>query len=381
VIIDPTAAARRPDPERAREWLAERRVFISSAMGDTAAERQAVAAAVEAEGASPVWFEELGRDAEPEEAYLAGVDMANIYVGVLKEQYGRLLSTGFSATETEYLRARERGKRVTVYTAADAPGREGHLIRFIERVRTFVTTESYRDIADLDRRVRRRLHELSAEALSPWVKLGDYVFRADLIADHGETVTITARLSEEIAHAFEAMRDQRWGRPRLKLTYGTRVVEGEVGTVRRTVRAGGADQIEIELVRVQPPQVEVMRAGTSGLSADELVEAGMRALFLGEPLPPSVGMLDFMTDTGIDGNELQQAFAQPNEVADAIARLVVTEGLVGSGRAARIASFTLGPRVGGARRMEIEWVEPRAHTNVEPRRRRLEGDWRARQAV
>jgi hypothetical protein len=278
VIIDPTAAARRPDPERAREWLAEQRVFISSAMGDTAAERQAVATAVEAEGAQPVWFEELGRDADSEEAYLAGVDGSTIYVGILNEQYGRLLATGFSATEAEYLRARERGKRVAVYTAADAPGREGHLNRFIERVRTFVTTESYRDIADLDHRVRRRLHELAAEALSPWVKLGDSAFRADLIADHGETVTITARLNDEIAHAFEAMRDRQWGRPRLKLTYGTRIVEGDVGAVRRTVRAGGTDQIEIELARVQPPQVEVMRAGTSGLSADELVEAGMRTL-------------------------------------------------------------------------------------------------------
>lgn len=377
MIIDPTATATRPDAGRARQWLAEQRVFISSPMGDTADERQAVAAAVEDEGARPIWFEELGRDADPEEAYFAGVDMSTIYICVLNEQYGRLLPTGFSATETEYLRAREGGKRVAVFTAADAPGREGHLNRFIERVRTFVTTERYRDIADLDRRVRRRLHELAAEALSPWIKLSDYVFRADLIADHGETVTMTARLEDEIAHAFEAMRDQQWGRPRLKLTYGTRVVEGEVGAVRRTVRAGGTDQIEIELGRVQPPQFEVMRAGTSGLSADELVEAGMRALFLAEPLPPSLGMLEFMTDTGIDGDALEQAFVQPNEVAEAITRLVVTEGLVGSGRAARIASFTLGPRVDNARRVEIEWFDPRAYTNAEPARRRLEGHWRS----
>jgi hypothetical protein len=309
-----------PTPSgRANGWP-EQRIFISSAMGDTAPERQAVAAAVEAEGAQPVWFEELGRDADPEEAYLTGVDTATIYVGVLREQYGRLLAGGFSATEAEYEQAREGGKRIAVYTADEAPNREGHLNRFIERVRTFVTTESYRDIADLDRRVRRRLHELAAEALSPWVKLGDHVFRADVIADHGETVTITARLSGEIAHTFEAMRDQQWNRPRLKLTHGTRVVEGEVGTVRRTIRAGGTDELEIELVRVQPPQVDVMRAGTSGLSADELGEAGMRTLFLGEPLPPSLGMLDFMTDTGIDRDDLRQAFEQPNEVAEAITR-------------------------------------------------------------
>jgi hypothetical protein len=44
MIIDTTAAARRADPERAREWLANQRVFISSAMGDTADERRRVVA-------------------------------------------------------------------------------------------------------------------------------------------------------------------------------------------------------------------------------------------------------------------------------------------------------------------------------------------------
>jgi hypothetical protein len=33
-----------------------------------------------------------------------------------------------------------------------------------------------------------------------------------------------------------------------------------------------------------------------------------------------------MTDTGIDRDDLPQAFAQPNGVAEAITRLVVTEG-------------------------------------------------------
>jgi hypothetical protein len=83
-----------------------------------------------------------------------------------------------------------------------------------------------------------------------------------------------------------------------------------------------------------------------------------------------------MTDTDIDGDDLQLAFAQPNEVAEGIARLVVTEGLVGSGRAVRISVFALGPRVGGARRIEIEWVDPRVYTNVDPARRRIKGEWR-----
>jgi hypothetical protein len=375
--VDLSAAARRADPEAARAWLEEQRVFISSAMADTAAERDAVAAAVESEGARAVRFEELGRDAATDEAYLLGVDSSSIYLCVCNELYGTMLDTGFSLTETEYMRARERGLRVAVYVAGNAPGREGHLRRFIERVRVFVTTESYRDPDDLVRRVRRRLHELAGETLSPWVKLGDNVFRADLIDDRGDTVLVQARASEEVAHTFEAMRDGSWSRERLRLTYGTRVVDGELAAVRRTTRAGGVSALEITLESVTAAQADGMRAGTSGMSADELVEAGVKHLVLGEELPGSVrGGLEFLARPGIDEANLREAFELPNEIAEAITRLVVTEGLVGSGNAGRVVRVSVGPRVDDARRIELEWVDPRSYVNVEPARRRVEGAWR-----
>jgi hypothetical protein len=52
MIVDATAAARRADPARMHEWLAEQRVFISSAMRDTAAERRAVREVVEEMGSA-----------------------------------------------------------------------------------------------------------------------------------------------------------------------------------------------------------------------------------------------------------------------------------------------------------------------------------------
>lgn len=377
--VDLSAAARRADPDAARRWLEEQRVFISSAMADTAAERDAVAAAVEEEGARAVRFEELGRDATANEAYFVGVDSSSIYLGICNELYGTMLETGFSPTETEYMRARERGLRVAVYVAADAPAREGHLRRFIERVRVFVTTESYRDLDDLVRRVRRRLHELAAEALSPWVKLGDYVFRADLIDDRGDTVLLQARANEEIAHGFEAMRDRQWSRERLRLTYGTRVVEGELAAVRRMTRAGGVPALEITLGSVAASQAGGMRAGTSGMSPDELVEAGVKHLFLGEGLPASIaGGLEFLADTGIDDRNLREAFELPNEIAEAITRLVTTEGLVGAGNAGRVVDLSVGPRIGDARPIALEWVDPRSYVNVEPATRRAAGNWRPR---
>jgi hypothetical protein len=376
VIIDTTAAARRTDPERLREWLAAQRVFLSSAMGDTAPERRAVAEAVEAEGARAVWFEEFGRDADAEEAYLTEVDSSTVYLGILNEQYGRLNPPdGFSATEAEYLRAREGGKRVHVLVAAGALEREGHLTRFIDRVRFYTTTENYADVDDLVRRVKRRLAELSAEALSPWVKLGDFVFRADKIDEDAASVTICARVSDEIAFQLEALRDRRYGRTRLRFVHRSRVVEGEFGNVRRTTHAGGADELTIELVQVRPIPGNAMRVATSGMSADDLVDLGMRELFFGEAIPDTIAMMG-LTETGIDRADLAQAFAQPNETAEAITRLVVADGLVGAGNASRLVSVHVGSRNGNARKIAIEWEEPRAYSNVAPGRRRLEGDWR-----
>jgi len=376
VLVDSTAVARRADPDRAREWLGGQRVFISSAMGDTAAERRAVADVIEEMGARAVWFEEFGRDADAEEAYLTEVDASTIYIGILNELYGRPNPPdGDSATEMEYRRARDGGTRVNVYVAANAPRREGALSRFIERVRFFVTSENYSDAEDLARRVQRRLEELASEALSPWIKLGDFVFRADEVVDAGNTITIRARVSEDIAHQLEALRDRRHGRERVRFVSRSRVAEGEAAGVRRTTRAGGAEELAIELSNVQPPHGDGMRAGTGGYSPDELVELGVRALFLGEPIPDQMGMLGFMTDTGIGVDDLRQAFDLSNEFAEAVVRLVVSDGLIGSGNARRVISLSLGPRTGQTRRLELEWEDPQTYVNVEPVRRRVEGEW------
>jgi hypothetical protein len=323
-----------------------------------------------------VWFEEFGRDADAEEAYLTEGDASTIYVGILNEFYGRPNPPdGDSATEMEYRRVREGGKRVSVYVAANGPGREGALTRFIERVRFFVTTESYTDVADLARRVRRRVEELAAEALSPWIKLGDYVFRADEIVDAGNTITIRARASEEIAHQFQSVHDRRYGRERLRLVSRSRVADGELGGVQRTTRAGQAEELTIDLSNVRPPQGGTMRAGTGGYSPDELVELGVRALLLSEPLPERVGILGFMSDPGINLDDLRQAFDLPNEFAEAVVRLVLADGLVGNGNARRIVSLSLGPRTGQTRRLALEWEDPRTYVNVEPLRRRVDGEW------
>ena len=372
--IDLSAASRRVSADTVRDWLAEQRVFISSQMGDTPEERSAVADAIADEGAVPVWFEEFGRDASAEEAYLTEVDSCTVYVGIAGKVYGRLNPPGFAATELEYMRARERGKRVVFYVAADSSGREGHLTRFIERVQFDITTEAFSDAADVARRVRKRLHQLAAEALSPWVRLGDTIFRADVIDDAGDTVTIKARVSDPIAHDLESMRDQRYGRSRLRVVYGGRAIAGELATLRRTTRAG-TTELEIGIVRVDASGAHKTRAATTGMSADDLVERGMRSLFLGEKLPDSLGMMEFLADTGIDATELREASDSPNEIAEAITQLVITDGLVGSGRASRVVRVSVGPRTRDRRHLVVVWEAQSPYDSTKTELRTIEGVW------
>lgn len=379
LTIDLTAAARRADPERLRDWLADQRVFVSSAMADTSTERRAVAAAVEEEGARAVWFEEFGRDADAEEAYLTEVDSSTVYVGILNKIYGRQNAvTGYSATEAEYHRAREGGKRVVVFTAEDGASREGLLTHFInDRLRVFLTTENYADADDLARRIRRRLQELGAEALSPWVKLGELVFRADEIVEDATSCVISFQTNEDVAYRVGTLRDQQYGRRQLRLSYESRVIDGELTDVRRTVRSGGRSELQVTLSRLQLPGANPMRMGTTGYGAEDLTEIALRHQFLGEPIPDQIATMGLAT-TGIEDEDLSQCFALPNEVAEAVTRLVVLEGLVGGGRASRIIQFEVGPRTQGRRRLLIEWDDPIVYRDQPPNRRTISGDWIAR---
>jgi hypothetical protein len=101
LLIDRAAAAELPSAESIREWAREKRAFISSVMSELAEERRAVATSIREEGLRAVMFEEFGgRDADPQDAHLAEVEGADIFIGILGRSYGNPLKTRFSATHT-----------------------------------------------------------------------------------------------------------------------------------------------------------------------------------------------------------------------------------------------------------------------------------------
>ncbi len=61
------------------------------------------------------------------------------------------------------------------------------------------------------------------------------------------------------------------------------------------------------------------------------------------------------------------------EIIRPVLRVLVTEELVGNGRAARITEFKLGPPVAGERRLALGWADRRRYVNEEPGAHRIEG--------
>lgn len=121
-----------------------------------------------------------------------------------------------------------------------------------------------------------------------------------------------------------------------------------------------------------------MRASFNAISSDQLVEAGLRHQLFNQPLPQAIsGGFGFAAETGVDPDDLGVAFDLPNEIVEPITRLVLTEGLVGGGRSPRVLRVFVGPRLGDARRVSIEWFDGGIGSRNAPATRRvIEGDWR-----
>lgn len=102
-----------------------------------------------------------------------------------------------------------------------------------------------------------------------------------------------------------------------------------------------------------------MRSSFGGITADELVEHGLRQQLFGVPLPAALQSgFGFAAETGLDSEALQQCFWLANDIAPAVTRLVISDGLVGAGKASAFTEFLLGPRNRNVRRLLLQWQAP-----------------------
>lgn len=377
LIVDTASATRRLAPEELARWAATRTVFLSSEMRELASVRAVVADALRVAGFSVVMFEDLGgRDEDAERAYLDGVARSDVYVGIVADRYGTMLSSGRSPTHEEYLEARRRGKRISVWLQRDASNRQGNATDFAQEVQVFHTTGQFGDADDLSRRVLARLAEIAADDETPWIKIGDACLRATRVRDEGAAVTVVAEVRDAaVARMLESLRADDWGRAStVPIATASRAGEASVTSVVSEMRTASVRDIELAAeVKWGDGRGGSLEASFSGLSPDDQTEAGLRVGLLGEGLPAGVSHgFESMIDMADPLAPLAGLLLTP-AAEEAVAALLISERLLAPGKASHIDRFALGPPHLGQRHVELVYTEPRRYSNHEPGTRRIEG--------
>lgn len=357
--IDVAAAAVRLTEADLQAWAADQRVFISSVMGDLTVERSAVAEAIAQLGAHPIWFENFGgRDDDAQDAYLGEVASSSVYLGILARTYGRLLKSRLSATHEEYREAERLGLRISVWVHADEDF-QGDQRTFVDEVRLFHTTGRFTTGSDLAASVTKRLQQVAAEDLSPWLKLGDVLFRAHRVDDDGKTMIVHASVhSPRVIAILEGLRPGPWaGKRETRVTYGGRSYAVRVRTVTTRVTTARATGVEISMERASDLEKSGMAVALSingtTYSSDDIIEIGIRRALFGEPVPR--GLFSFGGEIGDPLTQMPQE-RLATEIHNSVLGLLITEALVSTGHASRVTRIRIAPAGPNGRRTVLTWV-------------------------
>jgi len=371
--IDRAAAADLPPAETVREWARDKRAFISSVMTELVDERRAVAAGVRAVGMRAVMFEEFGgRDADPEDAYLTEVEGSDIYIGILGRRYGIPLKTRFSATHTEYLHAAKHALRIAVW--ASAADREGHEQSFLDEVRTFHVVPKFHTVADLRSQVEERMNTIAAEDLAPWCKLGNIVFRSSEVEDCGDLINVTARVKDDaVARALEKARGDQWNRgAKARFTWSGRCKFVKVAGVQVTSTSAKSKMIRLELEAQDIQRDSFLDITFGKMTPADLTESGLRTVLFGERNPMADQLMGFAAEITDPFRPLRENPVS-EEIVRPLAELLLTDVLVGTGRATSIREFKLGVPIGGYRDLTLAWEIPSRYANEPSATRKIRG--------
>jgi hypothetical protein len=271
------------------------------------------------------------------------------------------------------LHAETSGLRIAVWSLR-ADDREGHEQSFLDEIRTYHVVPTFATAADLRTQVEERLKAIAAEDLAPWCKLGNIVFRATEVADHGGELEVTARIrSDEVAYAIERLRgDVRFRGDDSRFTGGGRSRHVRVTSMSTRTTAARSRMIVLRLETREEPGNSLIEMSVNGRSAAELAEIALRSVLFGERNPLADQLLGFMAEIP-DPLEALRAARVADEIARPLAELVITDALVGSGRAARVTEFRLGASVRGERRLTLAWEPARQYSSERATVRRIEG--------
>ena len=140
------------------------RVFVSSTLGELAAERRAVARAISALRLTPVMFEAGARPHPPRELYQSYLAQSDVFIGNYWQRYGQVnVGMEVSGLEEEFLLSGTEGLPRLLYVKTPAPDREPRLAELLARIGVEASYRRFSTPAELDRLVRDDLATLLSE--------------------------------------------------------------------------------------------------------------------------------------------------------------------------------------------------------------------------
>ena len=141
------------------------RIFVSSTIVESAAERAAAKAAIASTRHYPILFEDLGSHPHPPRSlYLRELNSADVFIGIYRESYGWVAPDAkISGLEDEYEWRTKLGLPPLIYVLRPAPGRDARLARIVEQAERSTVTY-YSDPAELEERIASDLTAIIAQA-------------------------------------------------------------------------------------------------------------------------------------------------------------------------------------------------------------------------
>lgn len=244
------------------------RVFVSSSLGELAAERRSVARAISTLRLTAVMFEAGARPHPPAEVYRAYLAQSDVFIGLYWQRYGDLVpGLDISGLEEEF--ELSRGMPRLLYLKAPAPERDRRLARLVDRLKGEASYRQFSTPEELGRLVVDDLAHLLSERFAATLPMAGSTVASGPVPPRGVTPSAPLTVSTtSLIGRVEAIHDVA----RLLVPSRRRLVTltGPSGVGKTTLAAAVADRVREEfdsgivlvpLSDVEDPRDVVIRIG------------------------------------------------------------------------------------------------------------------------
>ncbi len=177
-----------------------------------------------------------------------------------------------------------------------------------------------------------------------------------------------------MAHALEEARGDRFNRGATALfTWSGRSKYVRVAGVHVTTTSARSRMFRLELKAGEAPQDALLEVSIGGKSPADLTEMALRSVLFGESNPLADQHMGFATEINDPLAPLRENPVS-EEIIRPLSELLITDLLVGPGRARRIVAFRLGVSIRGRRHLTLSWEPPSRYSNEPVTVRSIKGD-------